>query len=373
MTGINVIGMPFGMHGLGLELRDKVLAMRMAGIKVCILNENYSSLKNEVRDPEIEKLIVDTPQYDINLICHNLPATGLLARKKPELLAGYYNIGAPYWEFPQLPDTHRYGLEQLDELWVSTDFLKDCFTPQTESPVHKMPMHMAPVGKKRASLLPASRNKPVVFGYVFDFNSMAARKDPLLVISAFLECFADKPKASVKLILKYKVENSHLVRQRDVDDLVALAALDPRIELVSTPLSATDMDALYNSFDVYISPHRAEGLGRGIIETMLKGRAVAATAYSGPAEYLTPDCAYALEYFNTHVGAAALGDIKSHFTWADVKMESIMGALDTFANDPALCTKYGKSALKLLTDNHGPKAHGTACMKRLEEIMNERR
>ncbi len=373
MIGINVIGMPFGMHGLGLELRDKVLAMRTAGIKVCILNENYSSLKNEVRDPEIEKLIVETPQYDINLICHNLPATGLLARKKPQLLEGRYNIGAPYWEFPQLPETHRHGLKQLDELWVSTDFLKDCFAPHTDSPVHKMPMHMASGGKKRTGLLHTSHSKPVVFGYVFDFNSMAARKDPLLVISAFLECFADKPKANVKLILKYKVERSHLVRQRDVDDLVALAALDPRIELVSTPMSAADMDALYNSFDVYMSPHRAEGLGRGIIETMLKSKAVAATAYSGPAEFLTADCAYALEYFTTHVGAAALGDIKSHFTWADVKVESIMGGLDTFANDPTLCTKYGKNALKLLTKTHGPKAHGTACLKRLEEILNERR
>lgn len=372
MTGINVIGMPFGMHGLGLELRDKVRAMRTAGIKVCILNENYSSLKSELRDPEIEKVIVDEPHYDINLICHNLPATGLLAHKKPELLEGRYNIGAPYWEFPQLPTTHLRGLEQLDEMWVSTDFLKDCFAPHTNSRIHKMPLHMAPVGKKRARLLGGTGSKPVVFGYVFDFNSMAARKDPLLVISAFLECFADRPKANVKLVLKYKVERSHLVRQRDVDDLVALAALDPRIELVSAPLSAVDMDALYNSFDVYMSPHRAEGLGRGIIEMMLKGKAVAATAYSGPAEYLKPDCAYALEYFTTHVGAAALGDIKSHFTWADVKLESIMAAMNSFAGDPSLGIKYGKNALKLLTADHGPKAHGAACVKRLEEIISER-
>jgi len=373
MNGINVIGMPFGMHGLGLELRDKVLAMRTAGIDVCILNENYSSLKTEVRDPQIEELVTDQPKYDTNLICHNLPAIGLLARKKPELLEGRYNIGAPYWEFPQFPQTHMHGLGQLDELWVSTDFLKDCFAPHTDRPVHKMPMHMAPVTQKRRRMLRGSGSKPIVFGYVFDFNSMAARKDPLLVISAFLECFADKPKANVKLILKYKVERSHLVRQRDVDDLVALAALDPRIELVSTPLSAADMDALYNSFDVYMSPHRAEGLGRGIIEMMLRGKAVAATAYSGPAEFLHADCAHALDYFTTHVGAAALGDIKSHFTWADVKLEAVLDALNAFASDPTLCTKYGKNALRLLTTNHGPKAHGSACLKRLEGIVNERR
>lgn len=369
MNGINVIGMPFGMHGLGLELRDKVYAMRSAGLDVCILNENYSSLKSELRDPQIEALVVDEPRYDTNLICHNLPATGLLARKKPELLEGRYNIGAPYWEFPQLPDTHRFGLEQLDELWVSTDFLKDCFAPHTDRPIHKMPMHMAPAPQKRALMPHSAAGKPLVFGYVFDFNSMAARKDPLLVIAAFLNCFADKPKANVKLVLKYKVEQSPLVRQRDVNDLVAFAALDARIELVSKPLPAAEMDALYNSFDVYMSPHRAEGLGRGIIEIMLKGKAVAATAYSGPAEYLGSNCAYPLEYFDTHVGAAALGDIKSHFTWADVLLESVMGAMNAFAKDPTLCTKYGKNALRQLTTNHGPKAHGAACQKRLGEIQ----
>lgn len=368
MSGVNVIGMPFGMHGLGLELRDKVFALRAAGLKVCILNENYSSLKSELRDPEIEALVVDEPRYDINLICHNLPAIGLLARKKPELLEGRYNIGAPYWEFPQLPDAHRFGLEHLDELWVSTEFLADCFGPHTDKPIHKMPLHMAPARQKPRR----KAGNSLVFGYVFDFNSMVARKDPLLVISAFLNCFAAKPKADVKLVLKYKVEQSALVRQRDVDDLLAMAALDSRIELVSKPLSAAEMSALYDSFDVYISPHRAEGLGRGIIEAMFKGKAVAATAYSGPAEYLEKNCAYPLEYFTSHVGAAALGDIKSHFTWADVLIESVMDAMSVFAQEPSLCTKYGKNALRQLTANHGPKAHGAACQKRLRDITLER-
>ena len=368
MSGINVIGMPFGMHGLGLELRDKVHAMRAAGIDVCILNENYSSLKNELSDPEIEALVVDEPRYDTNLICHNLPATGLLARKKPELLEGRYNIGAPYWEFPQLPEAHRFGLEQLDELWVSTDFLKDCFAPHTEKPIRKMPLHLAFMPPKLRRKPRRKKSDTLVFGYVFDFNSMVARKDPLLVISAFLNCFADQPKKNVKLMLKYKVEKSSLVRQRDIDDLQALAAFDPRIELVSRPLPAEDMDALYNSFDVYISPHRAEGLGRGIIEVMLKSKAVAATGYSGPVEYFSENCVYPLEYFISHVGAAAIGDIKSHFTWADVLLESVMDAMNTFANDPKLCEQYGKNAFNKMTQCHGPKAHGAACSKRLGEL-----
>jgi glycosyltransferase involved in cell wall biosynthesis len=372
MTGINIIGMPFGLHGLGLEMRDKVWAMKHAGIDVCILNENYSSLARQIRDPRIDAMIVDKPVHDINLFCHNLPAIGLIKSKKPEIFEGRYNIAAPYWEFPQLPERHARSLQYLDEIWVSTDFLKACFEPHTDLPVRKMPLHMdiQKAAKSRLGALTRKKAKPLVFGYVFDFNSMAARKDPMILVAAFLECFAALPKADVKLTIKYKVEPSPLVRQRDIDDLVALAAMDPRIELIDTPLSVEEMGALYESFDVYVSPHRAEGLGRGICEMMLRGKAVAATGYSGPAEFLTPDCALKLDYYTSHVGAAALGDIKSHFTWAEVQMESVIGTLRQFADDPDLAPRLGRNAIQHMTDGRGLEPHGRACRDRLESIGN---
>jgi glycosyltransferase involved in cell wall biosynthesis len=370
MTGINVIGMPFGMHGLGLELRDKVLAMVSAGIDVCIINQNYSSLKREIRDPRIEALVTCKPRHDINLICHNLPAIKLISLKEPGLLEGRYNIGAPYWEFPQLPDTHLNGLEQLDEIWVSNSFLKECFSAHTDSPITQMPLHLeAPVQSGRlCRLRPKFAGKPLVFGYVFDFNSMAARKDPMLLLTAFLECFADKPRANVKLVIKYNYEPSHLVRPQNVEDFLALASLDSRIELVDAPLSAEEMDALTDCFDVFVSPHRAEGLGRGIIEAMMKGKAVAATSYSGPAEFLSPDHALPLEHYDTHVGAAALGDIKSHFTWVDVHLESLIDVLTTLAEDHSLAVQYGEKAAKAIAVGHSAKLHGKACSARLAEL-----
>lgn len=366
MTGINVIGMPFGMHGLGIYMREQVKALQSAGLDVCVINRNYSSLKREVRDPEIAPLIAREPKYDTNLICHGLPATGLIARDTPELFEGRHNIGAPFWEFPQLPERHSAGLEYLDEIWVSTTFLRGCFAPHTEAPVKIMPLPLdvppPPRKPKRTKVA------PLTFGYVFDFNSMVARKDPMLLLTAFLECFADKPAANVQLVIKYKVEPAKMVRQRDVDDLIALAGLDARIKLIDAPLSSEDMNALYDSFDVYISPHRAEGLGLGIIEAMLKGKGVAATAYSGPAEFLSPEYSIPLEYDQTHVGAAALGDIKSYFTWADARLESVMGALSTFAQTPGLAAKMGSKAQKHLALAHGRENHGRACAERLLEL-----
>jgi glycosyltransferase involved in cell wall biosynthesis len=368
MTGINIIGMPFGMHGLGMELRDKALAMVSAGIDVCIIDQNYSSLKRKIRDPEIEALVETKPRHDVNLICHNLPATNLIARKTPELLEGRYNIGAPYWEFPQLPETDLAGLERLDEIWVSNSFLKECFAPHTDKRIIQMPLHLEAKRKSGFEASRPGRSKPLVFGYVFDYNSMAARKDPMLLLTAFLECFADKPSAHVKLIMKYNYEPSHLVRARDVSDFLTLAERDPRIEVIGGALSAEEMAALYDSFDVYVSPHRAEGLGRGIIEAMLSGKAVAATAYSGPAEFLSPDFSVPLAYDHSYVGAAALGAIKSHFTWVDTRLEAVMDALNTFADKPELARGFGKKASAAIRVSHGSKAHGEACLSRLKEL-----
>ena len=362
-VGVNVIGMPFGMHGLGQELRDKVRALRAAGIEVAVIEENYSSLGRRVADDEIAALVTDTPRHPVNLICHNLPAIGLIAARRPDLLAGRHNIAAPYWEFPELPERHRDVLGLMDEFWVSNGFLKAVFGAHTDRPVRQLPLHI-PAPAARDPRQPG----PTTFGYVFDFNSMAARKDPMALVLAFLECFAADPGAEVRLLLKYNMEPSRLVRPRDVEDFLRLCALDPRIEVVGTPLDATAMAALMGRIDVYVSPHRAEGLGRGIIEMMMAGRAVAATDWSGPAEFLDPAHSTPIEAIPSHVGAAALGDIRPDFSWAEPRLGSVMDALRAYAADPALARRHGAGARAALAPLHGPVRHGEAARDRLAEL-----
>lgn len=367
MLGLNVIGMPLGMHGLGMELRDKVRAMRSVGIDLCIIEQNYSSLKNRVQDPEIEALLTSKPKYDVNLICHNLPATNLINRDNPELLEGRYNIGAPYWEFPELPEHHQPPLDWLDEIWVSNQFLGSIFARYTDKPIVQMPLHIAE-DQTRFKLNQRGKGDDLVFGYSFDCNSMIKRKDPVCLLVAFLEAFSHRPKEKVKLILKYKYEPSVNVRQSEIDNIHRLASLDERIELIDEALSPEDMNALMDSFDVYVSPHRAEGLGRGIVESMFNGKAVAACGYSGPHEFLAADRTVVLDCFETHVGDAAFGDIKSYFTWVDVHIESVVEMFDMFASNPKKAKELGKKAAQFMRKNHGYKHHGLACKKRLNEI-----
>lgn len=368
MTGINVIGMPNGLHGLGMEMRDKVKAMRSAGIDVCIVARNYSSLQSSINDPEIDALIAEEPRFDVNLICHNLPATFLIARDFPELLEGRYNIGAPYWEFPELPPSHQAGLDTLDELWVSNGFLQDIFRPYTSAPIHQMPLHL------EAPLLPDEpprpHEKPLTFGYLFDCNSLVKRKDPAALITAFLQAFGHDPEANVKLVLKYKYEPAPYVNPVDIDHFIKLIWTDNRIHLIDHELSALEMHELVRSFDVFVSPHRAEGLGRGIVEAMLLGKAIAATDYSGPSEFLHGGHAVPLAWDATKVGDAAVGDIKPDFSWVDVEMNDLIAALKMFAEDPTLVEKRGAAGRDFIRGKTGAILHGNACLKRLQQLAS---
>ena len=57
-------------------------------------------------------------------------------------------------------------------------------------------------------------------------------------------------------------------------------------------LDRPDLCALLNAADCYLSPHRAEGYGLTLLESMALGKPVIATAYSGNMDFMTADNSY---------------------------------------------------------------------------------
>jgi glycosyltransferase involved in cell wall biosynthesis len=53
--------------------------------------------------------------------------------------------------------------------------------------------------------------------------------------------------------------------------------------------------ALLDCADCYASLHRSEGLGLGLAESMLLGKPVIATGYSGNLDFMSPDAAHLVE------------------------------------------------------------------------------
>jgi glycosyltransferase involved in cell wall biosynthesis len=136
----------------------------------------------------------------------------------------------------------------------------------------------------------------VLFGYGFDFNSTALRKNPMGVLEAFQMAF---PLPELSAACGWRI-NSHPLSRHvalmiktfppQVDSaewhwLRLRAAEDPRIHLVVASLERDDLLALYGCCDVFLSLHRSEGFGRGLAEALQLGLDVIATDYGGNRDF----------------------------------------------------------------------------------------
>jgi glycosyltransferase involved in cell wall biosynthesis/SAM-dependent methyltransferase len=371
---VNLIGMPFGEHGLGQELRDKAIGLISAGISFRIFEINYSSLSEGGGDRELEYLVSDKVDADINIICLNLTMFRLALRDFPEVFEKKRNIILPFWEFDSLPAHHVEALKEADEVWTPNQFLTNVFSRYSTNPVNKMPLHVRlpaievdPQMRERIGLGPDD----FTFLMMFDCNSMVTRKDPEAAILAFIRAFESEPSRKVRLILKYKYENTQSLKIEDVRHMEDLAKGDSRIILLNEKMSRNDTLNLINVCDVYLSPHRAEGLGRALVESMLFGKVVVATAYSGVQEYLSQADCVRLPYVLIPVGSAAMGDIKPDLLWALPDFNFLTKVMLMFADSPEKAKTMGQAAQKRMENSVGSEFFGAAVVKRLKEINEQ--
>ena len=68
------------------------------------------------------------------------------------------------------------------------------------------------------------------------------------------------------------------------------------VQLRNEVLPRGDLLALMNCCDCYVSLHRSEGLGLGMAETMLMGKPVIATGYSGNLDFMNDGNSYLVKY-----------------------------------------------------------------------------
>lgn len=372
-VGINIIGMPLGEHGLGQCMRDRIDGMSRASIPINVMEMNYSSLKSKGDYPYISNIINNEPKYSINLWCLNLPMILLAKRDRPELFEGRYNIISPFWEFTDIPQRHLEGLNLVDELWVSTSFLSDVFMNVTDKTITKMPLYVSlPKFQKnlisKKSLGYSSKN--FIFLYVFDANSLVARKDPEAAILAFISAFQEMDCPEARLLIKYKYEHGSMAQDSRLNDLRRLGAMDPRVKFIDCVMSREEILSLIANCDAYVSPHRAEGMGRTILEAMLLGKPVMATAWSGNVDFVQSDYSVPLDYALVPVGEDAIGEISPDFHWASVDIEGVARGMRELASNPKYAREMGERGRRELTKVCGAKVFGSAVSSWISNHMS---
>jgi glycosyltransferase involved in cell wall biosynthesis len=277
-----------------------------------------------------------------------------------------YTIGYWAWELAEFPQEWTSSFAFVDEVWVASRFTYDAIAPATAKPVLLMPMAVAlppaEPGLERADFgLPHDK---FIFYFSFDFRSYTARKNPLAAIKAFRRAF---PRYDAPVVLLLKTIGSDW-KPDDRDNLVQAIGGDPRILLIDREFTRPRATALLALSDCFLSLHRSEGFGRGPAEAMLLGKPVITTAYSGTADFATPEAALLVDYELVPIGE---GDYPgaSGQVWAEPDIEQAAAAMRRIAADAALARQLGRAGRDLIRRRYHPQLVGLQYVDRIRAIV----
>ncbi len=357
--GVNIVGYLRAELGVGEAARQLATAMRAAKIRVS--STAVSSTQNRQEHPFEEEADV---LYDVNLLCVNADQLPAVANSLgDELFEGRYSIGVWFWEVDVFPPAMLAAQEFVDEVWVASEHVAGALRAALDVPVTVYPVSIespAPITLGRADLgLPEDRS---VFLFTFDFASVLERKNPLGLIEAYRKAFA--PEDGAQLVVKSI--NGHLYAE-GLERVVAAAAGRHDITVVDDYYTMEQNAALVGLCDCYVSLHRSEGLGLGMLEAMANRRPVIATGYSGNLAFMNSENSYLVPYELVPV-PFGLEPYPAGARWADPDLDAAAAMMRDVLRDPGRASAIGARAKADVERLHSPAGAGTFVADRLARI-----
>jgi glycosyltransferase involved in cell wall biosynthesis len=296
-AGVVITGYFRAEIGTGESGRLMTASVKASGEKY--FTRIWSRTFSRQNHPWTDDPIIESRNYDTNLICMNadeLPHFGHTVG--PEFFRNRYNIGFWFWETEIFPPAMQASFNFVNEIWVTSEFTREAIAKVSPVPVftvaHPLRVDTPIVPVSRAALeLPES----FLFLFMFDFDSVVERKNPLGLIKTFQNAFA--PGEGPTLLIKSI--NGHR-NVAGLEQLLYARANRSDIIIRDGYLSAAERDALVATCDCYVSLHRAEGFGMTIAEAMLMEKPAIATRYSGNLEFMNDANSFLCDYTLRHVG-----------------------------------------------------------------------
>ncbi len=240
-------------------------------------------------------------------------------------------------EVTGLPREWVDGCNAMDEVWVPASFNVDTFRHSgVRVPIRVMPfgVDIDYFNPDITGFRPSTR---FTFLSVFEWGE---RKAPDLLLRAYVDEFKD----SEDVLLLLSVFN----RDPTIDVETEIAKLElppgpPVVVMVNPRFPDHQMGALYRSADCFVLPTRGEGWGMPVLEAMACGLPAIATAWSGPADFLTEEVGYPLGTEGL-VPAEARCPYYAGFEWAQPDYEHLRHLMRHVFTDPEEARRKGLAA-----------------------------
>ncbi len=374
---VRLIGPLNSQSGLGQATRMSTRSLLAAGVQPV-------GLDFDLDNPAVRTLsfidgeIVPGP-FAINLIHLNGESTPLApAYLRPAVFENAYNIGYFFWELPNAARVHELALEVLDEIWVSSEFNRESYARVTDKPVKTVGMAVEALPDTIRAREDVRRERglsmrSVVYMTTFDTFSFVKRKNPAAALRAFLLAFGS---TGQDVLLVVKTHNmTAVLGETHAPALIAevrdLVARDERILLIDETLPYADLIALKSACDCYVSLHRSEGWGFGMLEAMQLGLPVIATAFSGNLEFCTPETAFNVGYTPVYLDRDDYIFVQPGDFWAEPDLAQAAAFMREVHDDPAAARARGAAAKAFVETHFSAAAVGRNYLRRLEDIRRE--
>lgn len=282
------------------------------------------------------------------------------------LRRGVHRIAYWYWELSRVPAEWADRLEPIHEIWAPTRFIADAMRATLPRPVYPLlpGVELPPIasrGKHYFGLDP----ERFLFLFAFDMNSVMERKNPLGLIEAFRRAFS--PRDPVQLAIKVHRAHRHPAERRQLLEAAASAG----VTVIDETFSRADALALMEAADGYVSLHRSEGLGLTMAESMLLGKPVIATAYSGNLDFMTPENSLLVDYRMVPL-------LRNHLSlpegceWADPNLDHAASLMRWVVDNPEQSRALGRRARESVARTLSPTRAAQRMIDRLQQIQAQR-
>ena len=363
--GVNIIGLFRYTSGLQQAVRSTVESLNRCGVRTTLRDFPVLFL----REPRNKTAFDGLENFDVTILNTGIDVPVAEAYRKCGLhsRAGVHRIGIWWWELETLPAAWHDRGDGVDEIWAPTEFIAQAMRTAFRKPVYPMLPGVSlspfvPLPKSAFGLDPAK----TTFTFVFDMNSRMQRKNPLGLIRAFRKAF--RTDEAVELAIKVSPPETYYKEQwQELREAVDAAG----VTLIDRVLSRSELLALLNASDSYVSLHRSEGFGLTCAEAMLLGKPVIATAYSGNLDFMTPENSLLVPYQRMTL-QEDIDPYPRGAVWADPDLDRAAEYMRFIHDNPVQAKALGERAKREVEATLSPIAAGKRMVTRLEQIRRER-
>ncbi len=364
LKGVTLVGYPRADIGEGEFLRQTAGSLLKVGVPFGMYEYDIGVTLGRTDDRFLSHIRTDNP-YSVNIF-HLKPdqSEASVVALGDSFVGGRYNIGYWLWELAKFPEPWTRPLKYFHEIWCPSRFIQSAIAERSIRPVRYMPPTIEieePEGFDRSQFkLPSDQ---FLFFFIFDFKSYVSRKNPIGCVRAFKKAF---PKGDEKSGLVIKSMDGDLYSD-EFRRLTEEVQSDPRIFLIDATFKPQEVLGLMNVCDAFISLHRSEGIGLCLAQSMLLGKPVIATNYSGNTDFTLPDnsCLVDFDLISVKKGEYPFWEGQ---VWADPSVDQAADYMQKLVVDKTYCEKIGEAGQSYIKTFHSAEAVGKVYRSRLVEL-----